>query len=338
MQLHAYFEDTPEAWTQVYNCLHCQLQEVVYTDISERDNTTAPRCDIYVSGAPCPAFSAAGKGGGLSDARGCVLIHSVAYVLAQRPRVAVFENVKGLINAKNRPVLDAVVEILKLAGYTCRAKVLDNSTHGALPHNRPRIYLVAILKSRLQKKFEFPEELPCPPLRRFLFTQGQQHTHLSAFTEKSVEGSWEIARKKFDKAEYAKGKGILICDGQASQKFLSVMLDKSPCLTKARAGSHGHYIMSLDRWMNLTEIAGLQGWPKAVVDELSQCFTRSEIGSTFGDGFCLSIVMRLLPRALMSAGLIDDFLDRWEHVPNRGRMPDAVYHDQTTHERLAVWK
>ena len=58
-------------------------KEVVYHDVTLRDNTVAPRCDIYMSGAPCPAFSTAGKGGGLSDPRGSVLLHSVDYVLTR---------------------------------------------------------------------------------------------------------------------------------------------------------------------------------------------------------------------------------------------------------------
>jgi len=135
---------------------------VIYEDITQRDNATAPRCDFYMSGAPCPAFSAAGKGGGLSDPRGSVLLHSVDYVLTQRPRVACFENVKGLVNKNNRPVLDALVDVLRSAGYKCNARVLNTCTHGGIPHHRPRVYVVAVLKNRLQTPFVWPTSIPQP--------------------------------------------------------------------------------------------------------------------------------------------------------------------------------
>ena len=77
-----------------------KTKEVVYGDITAGDNSTAPKCDIYMSGAPCPAWSSAGTGGGLEDPRGQVLIDSVDYVLERRPRAALFENVKGLTNKK----------------------------------------------------------------------------------------------------------------------------------------------------------------------------------------------------------------------------------------------
>jgi site-specific DNA-cytosine methylase len=39
----------------------------LYTDIKTRDCNLAPDCDIFVSGAPCQAFSSAGHGAGLDD-------------------------------------------------------------------------------------------------------------------------------------------------------------------------------------------------------------------------------------------------------------------------------
>ena len=38
-----------------------------FLDIQDRDNTIAPPCDLFVSGAPCPAWSSAGVRAGLDD-------------------------------------------------------------------------------------------------------------------------------------------------------------------------------------------------------------------------------------------------------------------------------
>ena len=313
-------------------------KEVVYHDITSRDNAAAPRCDIYMSGAPCPAFSTAGKGGGLSDPRGSVLLHSVDYVLTQTPRVAFFENVKGLVNKRNRPVLDALAEVLRSAGYSVKAKVLDTCTHGAIPHHRPRVFVVAVLKSRLGAPFVWPTCLPCHSFDRFLVNNVSQEESVSPGRRENIEAAWKIAKKKFQEAEYTKRNAMLICDAHAGKGFLSVMLNVSPCLTKAREGNNGHYLMSLKRWMNVWEIASLQGWPKPMGDDLLQNFSKSEIGATLGDGFSISLVMRISGRALVAAGLVPSFEDQWELTPPSGHLPDAVYKIRDpTHERTAVW-
>lgn len=321
------------------SCCLCRLlttKEVVYHDITTRDNAAAPSCDIYVSGAPCPPFSSAGKHGGLDDPRGSVLLHSADYVVTQRPRVALFENVKGLVNKKNRPVLDALVTVLRSAGYTVKARIVNTCTHGGIPHHRPRVFVVAVLKNRLKKSFDWPIEIPCPRFSRFLCRNVSQEEKMSAGAKANITEAWKLAKTKFPE-EYADHNAMLICDAHAGKGFLSVMLNQSPCLTKARAGSNGHYLMSLKRWMNLWEIGALQGWPKAMIDDLLQNFSKGDIGAAFGDGFSISLVMRIIGRALFAAGLIPNLEDKWEQTPPSGRLPDVVYNMGRVHERNAVW-
>ena len=310
---------------------------MIYEDITERDNATAPKCDFYMSGAPCPAFSTAGKGGGLCDPRGSVLLHSVDYVLTQRPRVAIFENVKGLVNKHNRPVLDALVDVLRSAGYKCRARVLDTCTHGGIPHHRPRVYVVAVLKNHLKTPFEWPTAILCSPLRRYLVKNVSQETNLSPSAKANVAEAWAKAKRKFKDSDQSNA--VLVCDAGAGKGFLSVMFDLSPCLTKARGGSNGHYLMSLNRWMNIFEIAALQGWPKPLIDDLLQNFSSGEIGKTLGDGFSVSMVMRISGRALKAGGLVASFEDIWDLTPpTTGHLPDAVYKIcSPIHEKMAVW-
>ena len=75
-----------------------------------------------------------------------------------------------------------------------------------------------------------------------------------------------------------------------------------------------------------------------MVDDLLQNFSKSEIGATLGDGFSISLVMRISGRALVAAGLVPSFEDQWELTPPSGHLPDAVYKIRDpTHERTAVW-
>ena len=165
-----------------------------------------------------------------------------------------------------------------------------------------------------------------------------QEDKISASSKANIKEAWALAKKKFTDVEYTRDNSVLVCDAHAGKNFLSVMLNVSPCLTKARAGNHGHYLMTLKRWMNIWEIAALQGWPKPLIDDLLQNFSRAEVGSTLGDGFSVSIVMRVFLRALLAAGLISRFEDQWEETPPLGRLPDALYKTNVgRHERNAVW-
>lgn len=136
----------------------------------QRDNEHAPDVDILMSGAPCPPFSSAGKGKGMADPRGWLLLSSVKYAVVKRPPVFGLENVKGLASRGNKWILKRIQRILKLAGYKCYCAMMDTREHG-VPQSRPRIYLIALLVKHLHpdRPFSFPEPIPKPRLKRFLW-------------------------------------------------------------------------------------------------------------------------------------------------------------------------
>ena len=149
---------------------HCSVEKgQLFQDIKTRDNALAPAVDLFVSGAPCPAWSSAGKRLGLEDLkdRGVTLFYSLDYVREKKPAVVLLENVKGLTFSTNKHILDSIVEILKNLGYKVWHKVANTAEHG-IPHNRPRLYLVAALQSRLKREFAFPKKLPRPSLDSFI--------------------------------------------------------------------------------------------------------------------------------------------------------------------------
>ena len=122
-----------------------------------------------MSGAPCPPFRSAGKGKGMADPRGWLLLSSVKYAIVKRPPVFGSENVKGLASRGNKWILKRIQRILKLAGYKCFCAMMDTREHG-VPQSRPRIYLIALLVKHLHpdRPFSFPEPIPQPRLKRFL--------------------------------------------------------------------------------------------------------------------------------------------------------------------------
>ena len=131
---------------------------MIYTDILERDVLAAPKVDIFGSGSPCPPFSSAGLRRGLEDSRrGWLILHSLHYVLVHRPSCVVLENVAGLVKGSFKAIFDKIVEILRNAGYSVKAEVLNSNEHG-LAQSRSRIYIAAIKKTAmLPSRSAFPE-------------------------------------------------------------------------------------------------------------------------------------------------------------------------------------
>ena len=132
-----------------------------------------------------------------------------------------------------------------------------------------------------------------------------------------------VALKKFGSLS-----GVIF-DAKASESFGSSMMDCSPCLTKSR-GCMGHYWLDpeVDRFMNVYEVAGFQGFPRFVTTELLQDLTPDKLGQAFGDAMSLNVLLRILPRALIAAGLVkpeDCHEDCFAVFPKAGKLPDAYY-------------
>ena len=65
---------------------------IVYKDCGVREMADVPRVHLYVFGFPCQPFSPAGKGQGLQDPRGEVIMHCLDYVRHKLPTLVLAEN------------------------------------------------------------------------------------------------------------------------------------------------------------------------------------------------------------------------------------------------------
>ena len=85
--------------------------------------------------------------------------------------------------------------------------------------------------------------------------------------------------------------------------------------------------MQAGRYVNIYEVAGLQGWKREWVDVLLEANNSvSELGKAFGDGMSLNVLQRILPRALYSVNLLQELPDDpWENIPSTGKLPSSVY-------------
>eukprot|EP00812_Abedinium_dasypus_P000077 NODE_100_length_2129_cov_2.147059.p1 GENE.NODE_100_length_2129_cov_2.147059~~NODE_100_length_2129_cov_2.147059.p1 ORF type:complete len:175 (-),score=15.97 NODE_100_length_2129_cov_2.147059:630-1154(-) len=92
---------------------------------------------------------------------------SIGYINRQRPRVAVMENVSGLLAKKFASVLKGTVRALESMGYVVYHPLL-NSADFRLPQVRKRVFLVAIRSDSKRADFVWPEPMGSVKVAPFL--------------------------------------------------------------------------------------------------------------------------------------------------------------------------
>lgn len=135
------------------------LGEIDGRDVRDVSADEIPECDIVLAGFPCQPFSNAGNRKGVHDSRGMLYKECLRIVEAKRPKVFLFENVKGLLSSKytdGRALVDVIAGDLDQMGYQVTYQLLNASDYG-VPQNRQRLIMIGILKD-LDVAFTFPEK------------------------------------------------------------------------------------------------------------------------------------------------------------------------------------
>ena len=119
----------------------------IYDDIKEitkekftTDGIEAP--DIITGGVPCQPFSVAGKQKGTSDDRH-LWPEMFRIIKTFKPRFAIGENVRGIVNIQDGVVFETVCTDLESEGYEVQPFNIPAAGVGA-PHRRERIWFIAI--------------------------------------------------------------------------------------------------------------------------------------------------------------------------------------------------
>ena len=116
-----------------------------YGDITKINADTLPDFDCLVGGFPCQAFSIAGKRAGFNDTRGTLFFDLARILKVKKPRLFVFENVKGLLSHDNGNTFRTIISTIDELGYDCQWQVLNSKNHG-VPQNRERVIIVGHLR------------------------------------------------------------------------------------------------------------------------------------------------------------------------------------------------
>ena len=114
--------------------------------------------DIYMTSPPCQAFSLAGKRKGEKDKRGVLFYNSHEFIVKNKPRYFIFENVKGLLSDDSGKTFNRWLDYLggksvngnpvifpleDATPYHIYHKVLNAKNYG-VPQNRERVFIVGI--------------------------------------------------------------------------------------------------------------------------------------------------------------------------------------------------
>lgn len=110
--------------------------------------------DLFVGGSPCQSFSMVGKRGGFEDTRGTLFYEFARLVNEIRPKVFIYENVKGVLSHDGGNTWTIMQNVFSDLGYKWHYQVLNSKNYG-IPQNRERLFVVGFLDQTVE--FEFPK-------------------------------------------------------------------------------------------------------------------------------------------------------------------------------------
>jgi len=158
-----------ETYLHNYKAPEYYIKDVYDTPVQEITDKHGS-LDIMMFSPPCQAFSLAGKRKGENDKRGVLFYNSHEFIVKNKPRYFIFENVKGLLSSKGR-TFQIWVDMLggksvngnpvifpreDATPYHIYHKVL-NAKHYGVPQNRERVFIIGI-RDDADNSFTWPKE------------------------------------------------------------------------------------------------------------------------------------------------------------------------------------
>jgi DNA (cytosine-5)-methyltransferase 1 len=134
------------------------IEEDWHDDVTNfKSNKYKGQIDLLVGGSPCQAFSMVGKRMGLEDIRGTLFYDFARIVNETKPKVFIYENVKGITNHDNGKTWRIVKDVFEELGYKINSKILNSKDFG-IPQHRERIFVVGFQDHDVD--FSFPCPIP----------------------------------------------------------------------------------------------------------------------------------------------------------------------------------
>jgi DNA (cytosine-5)-methyltransferase 1 len=163
-------EDGSKLWKQVPKSIidtviQSEIGEKTIEEIFEKVDTIIgdERVDVIIGGPPCQAYSVMGRARmGKSvedDPRNELYKYYVRFLDKYQPKMFVFENVMGILSAKNGEPLIDFVGLIEQTGYKMKLKIQTASEHGVL-QVRQRVIIIGWKikgENENQTAYHYPE-------------------------------------------------------------------------------------------------------------------------------------------------------------------------------------
>lgn len=144
-----------------------KINSVIHTEISTKtiknifsqidEQAKGKKIDVIIGGPPCQAYSVVGRARDPqkmeNDPRNFLYKLYIQFLDKYNPKMFVFENVPGILSAKNGEHFEKIQKAITKAGYEFHFKVLNAKDFGVL-QDRKRVILIG-WKKRI--KFSYPE-------------------------------------------------------------------------------------------------------------------------------------------------------------------------------------
>ena len=115
------------------------------------------KIDVVSGGAPCQAFSYAGKKLGFGDTRGTLFAEFARCVKEVQPKMFLFENVRGLLSHDKGRTYKTIEHEFEGLGYSVQYQILNACYYG-VGQKRERIIVIGIRNDLKDKiTFTYPE-------------------------------------------------------------------------------------------------------------------------------------------------------------------------------------
>lgn len=158
--------DTLRANRPKWNVICDDIANISGQDLEQIFHVKKGELDLLSGGAPCQAFSYAGKRLGLEDARGTLFYHYAVFLEKLQPKVFLFENVRGLLTHDGGKTYRTILDIFEKAGYEIQKAVLNAWDYG-VAQKRERLITIGIRRDLEGKiKYTFPQKHDYKPVLR----------------------------------------------------------------------------------------------------------------------------------------------------------------------------
>eukprot|EP00929_Paragymnodinium_shiwhaense_P038322 TRINITY_DN20261_c0_g4_i1.p1 TRINITY_DN20261_c0_g4~~TRINITY_DN20261_c0_g4_i1.p1 ORF type:complete len:341 (-),score=38.69 TRINITY_DN20261_c0_g4_i1:39-1061(-) len=267
--------------------------EIWFDDMLRRSKQL-PEVDCYVAGLPCQPFSGLGLGQGLKDARMATYREFMRVLRSGVAKSFVFENVRRLTSNNGGSAFKRILADMRAAGYTTAWRLYDSRKFG-LAQSRSRLYIVGVHNRFGQTPVLPPEpDIPAPPISGILDTDMgsvsdepcRSQGHARRVLRKTLRGLRNLGRDPYSEC--------WIADIDSSIRFMNVLHERSPCLTRSKA--RGYWVTNLRRRLKPNEMLRLHGFDDSMVTPLEDDVAMGRlIGNTMSPPVVAHVLDSILP-------------------------------------------